>query len=64
MIAVYFSLLFPKYSNKFTLKRYRLHAKEFYTKVDRSQEVVSSFIEDMLSLNSVKISEYVRSVRI
>jgi hypothetical protein len=56
VIAVYFSLLFPKYSNKFTLKRYRIHAKEFYTQVDNSKEATSSFIEEMLKLNSVKIS--------
>lgn len=64
VIAVYFALLFPKYSNKFTIRRYRLHSTSFFnTEEYNFKSVINSFIEEILSLNTVKIAQFVRASR-
>jgi hypothetical protein len=64
VIAVYFSILFPRYSNKFTIKRFQLHSKSFYNKDEyKPSLVLNSFVSEILGLNSVKIAQFVRASR-
>ena len=50
VIAVYFTLLFPKYCFAFTLKRYKLHCEESKKK---NTALVSEFVDEMMNINLV-----------
>jgi hypothetical protein len=63
VIAVYFALLFPKYANKFTLRRLKVHEAEFSNKESRKATLSQGLIDEMLKVNVVKIAQDVRMAR-
>lgn len=60
VIAVYFSLLFPKFANRFTMKRYRLHCEEYIEGGKEFNSCGPSFVDDLLHINMVEVSKNVR----
>ena len=55
VIAVYFALLFPKYVNKFTVRRYKNHVLEFSNKEININSMSNTVVEDLLGINMSKL---------
>ena len=64
VIAVYFSLLFPKYVNRFTVKRHKIHAGHYQEDIKAYNFCVPSFIDDLLHINMVDVSKSVRDEKL
>ena len=61
VIAVHFALLFPKYANRFTLKRFRNHEKSLEDIDKFHTEVTRNYVDSLLGVN---MSDLVQSVQV